>query len=312
MQRQSIRIKINGEKGSPGIGEVAKVLKGIQDAVYHIGEYLYATDSYRRSGKRIKFIEDRTKLTFIELKQGSFMAGIGGEPLEAINGKTLIDESLDIFNEYTNLFNSDQIPSEIEERSNSIIKSPNHRIRVINDFIGFWPGEENKYQLSYQKNNEKSIHLDSKKRHIFDSLSRIDIDQKMESIFGIVSAHRFLPVRKIELQTPDGKIFVKYPAQLKRKITELEEKPVKVFGEVAIDKGGKIPVHIGIEFEEKDWVLKNDDLKIYSINPDYDEALLYFQEEFYYLYERYYNGDPTKMIGPALKIKKYIANLLGE
>ena len=93
-------IKKEKVEGALGIAEIASVLKGLQDTVYHIAEYNIAEitpdkkKNFRITGKRPNLIEKRAKLAFKDVSRGSFKAEIIGETQATLEGKAMVDEAV--------------------------------------------------------------------------------------------------------------------------------------------------------------------------------------------------------------------------
>lgn len=335
-----IEIIIEGDGDDIGAGEVGKVLKGIQDTVYDIGEYVFS-GTYRKSGRRNPIIQKRTKLYFEKFERGSFSAALKGEDQTAIYGKTLIEESVglvgDIFGSLNNL-PSDDTGNNIYQ----IIDDPLQISRILNDILDFWPGGDNSYELEVNTYEHKIGRLDREKKASISNLAKVDTITKLEKTFGVLSAVRYVPKQTFEIRGPDGNIKCKYIDKHRDKIESMKEKPVFVFGDVKVDRIGNIkeimeindiqlmdkielpriltdegeldlkePTIAEVDFEDNNWIFSNSFLNIIASGKKYDEALTSFQEHFYYLYETYYLGDPDKMEGQALKIREYISTLLG-
>ncbi len=335
-----IDIIIEGDSDEIGAGEVGKVLKGIQDTVYDIGEYVFS-GTYRKSGRRDPIIQKRTKLYFEKVEKGSFSAALKGEDQTTIYGKTLIEESVGLVGEI--FVNLNSLPSdEIGEIISKKIDDPLQTSRILNDILDFWPGGDNSYELEVNTYEHKIGRLDKEKKASISKLAKVDTITKLEKTFGVLSAVRYVPDQTFEIRGPDGNIKCKYIDKHRDKIESMKEKPVFVLGDVKVDQAGNIkeiveiddirlmdkielsriltdegeldlkePTIAEVDFENNTWIFSNPILNIIASGKKYDEALSSFQEHFYYLYETYYLGDPDNMEGHALKIREYISTLLG-
>ena len=324
-----------------GIGEIARVLKGVQDTVFHLAEYKFTKGFYRTGGRRGSVLEKRTLLTFSEIEKGSFKGTIiGVDPQTTIYGETVVDTTIGLFGDMCNTLNYED--GDLEERICKIINSPLHRTRIIKDINDFWPGGDNKYTINLSTRNFDYAQLNIERKPQISSLTKRTKKVRGEKIHGILSMVKTHPKKEIEIRGSHGKFKCKYNHQLKRKIFDyaLEDKPVMIVGEVNLDEAGNIkemsnitnikplnnipfetiitetgelqlgsPITATVDFKEGEWVLENDDLNIIAVG-DYFDAIEQFQEDFYFLYETYYLGDSKKMGGNALKIKKYLKQYL--
>lgn len=341
MEDSVIEFYLKKDKGDIGASDAAKVLKGIQDTIYDIGEYLFS-GVYRKGGRRNPTIEKRTKLYFKKVDVGSFSASLKGEEQTALYGNTLVEESLGLAGNIFNKLNSES-PDEVVETLSNKIDDPLQKSRILKDVSEFWPGADNSYELEVYTPDYEIGKLNEERRPYISELAKIDTVSKSEKTFGVLSEVRWIPERKFEIRGPDGNIDCHFPKILKDKIESFKEKPVRLIGDVQVDEAGNIkkvtdvedidimetielkriltedgeldlkkPTFADVDFEENEWVLTHPILNIFTTSEKYDDALNSFQEHFYYLYETYYLGDPEQMEGHALKLRDYLIDLLGD
>ncbi|MBD3263358.1 hypothetical protein GF374_03190 [Candidatus Woesearchaeota archaeon] len=83
---------------------------------------------------------------------GSFESTIIGEPIESIEGLTMVDEAVSTFGNISYSLNeSENVESEIKE----MIPDPLYRARILTDIESFWPGFENRYGVELVTQNFK-------------------------------------------------------------------------------------------------------------------------------------------------------------
>jgi len=342
MPPKEIELKIEKAESEGGLGieDVAKVLKGLQDTIYHIGESLYIKKGFRTAGKRKRVIEKRTKLTFKNIEYSSFNSTIVGEPQEAIVGTTIADESIVIFGSVVYHLNTSDKP---EEKIKDLLPDALHRARIIGDIASFWPGNENRYSISLQTYNFKRATLDPQKKQIISELAEYGQKEIKETTFGILGGGHFIGRERVfEIEGPDGKIKCKYGKELESAVLKNLKKPVIVEGMLTTATGRtiKVPkvisikplrqipldriitekselklkreIKLDVSYAEEDdmWLLKYPELEIVAYGSTYDEAIQDFQEDFIELYEHFVYGDESKMVGRALKIRKLLNELV--
>jgi len=348
MPDNKINIKIIKNKidGILGISEIASVLKGIQDTIYHIAEFKNVelifdkNKSYRIAGPRNSLIEKRVILTFEKCRSGSFEAEIIGESQEVLHGKPIVDEAIDIFGNL--IFNLNEIKDNLEVKISLIITDPRYESRIINSISEFWPGDENKYEIFLETSNFKKNILKKDRRKIIRQIALKEQKLKEESTIGILAGGHLIGKRKFELIMQDGKkIECKFKPELHDIVYKLMTKPVFVRGvftstagelkEIAdviavnifdsitknsiISESGElklnrdIKINIFFDRDEELWIFNFPELNIFSYGETYNETMNDFQEDFYELYEHYVQGNPKKMKGNALKIREYLIKI---
>ena len=349
MSDKKINIKITKSKidGILGISEIATVLKGIQDAIYHIAEFKNVESifdknkNYRIAGSRNSLIEKRVILTFEKCKAGSFEAEIIGESQETLHGKAIVDEAIDIFGNLA--FDLNEVKDNLEGKISSIISDSRYESRIINSISEFWPGDENRYEIFLETSNFRKNYLKADRRKIIRQIALKEQKLKEESAFGILAGgHLIGGKRKFELIMQDGKkIECKFKPELHEIVYNLMTKPVVVrgifttsagklndmvdvmsvdifnsitknsiiseSGELKLNKN--IKIDISFDRDEELWIFIFPELNLFSYGETYDEAMNDFQEDFYELYEHYVHGNPQKMKGNALKIREYLINI---
>ena len=336
----NLNIKKKKEEGLLGIAEVATILKGIQDAIYDIAESrLSQKKGFRIAGKRDVLIEKRTKLTFKSVSTGSFHSTIIGEPIEALQGVTMVDEAIGIFGELSYNFNvSEKVESEVKK----LLPDPLYRSRIVSDIEGFWPGFENRYDIELQTQNFKNELLKAERRKLIRSLAVIEKRQIKETTIGVLGGGHFIKNKMFEIEGPDGKIKCKYKKNLHEIVLKNIAKPVLVEG-ILTDKAGiqkefpevfsikplknielsriitekqelklKEPIKVDIDFNDDMWFFEFPVLNIVAYGDTYNETIKSFQEDFIELYEHYALGDPNKMKGNALIIRNFFLKNIVE
>ncbi len=331
-----LNIKKDAKEGLLGIGEIATVLKGLQDAIYDIAESsISQRKSFRIRGKRDGTLEKRTKLTFKMVGTGSFHSTVVGEPIEAIEGVTIVDESIEIFGTISNGLNESKEVKNAESLINNLIPDPLYRSRVMNDIAGFWPGQENRYVLQLETQNFKRNHLKAERRAAIKSLAALERKEIRESTIGVMGGGHFIKEKMFEIEGPDGKIKCQYTKELHETVLKYLTKPViveglltttagqtrkapKVFSIKPLEKISisriitergelklKDTIDVNVSFKEDMWVFKYPELNLIACGDTYNITIETFQEDFMELFEHYALGDPNKMKGNALKIRKF-------
>ena len=338
-----LNIKKDAKEGLLGIGEIATVLKGLQDAIYDIAESsIIQRKSFRIRGKRDGSLEKRTKLTFKTVGAGSFHSTIVGEPIEAIEGITIVDESIEIFGTISNNLNESKEVKEAEPLIKDLIPDPLYRSRVMNDIAGFWPGQENRYKLQLETQNFKRNHLKAERRVAIKSLASLERKEIRETTMGVMGGGHFIKNKMFEIEGPDGTIKCQYTKDLHETVLKFLTKPVIVEGLLTTTAGKprkvpkvfsikpleKIPlsriitekgelklkesIDIIVAFKEDVWVFEYPELNIISCGDTYNETIGSFQEDFIELFEHYALSDPEKMTGNALKIRAVFKRLVAQ
>lgn len=343
MKSKSISLSLKRLKDSRediGIGDVARVLKGIQDSIYHIAEFKLSRDTYRIAGKRNKALEKRSKLHFKELKKGSFIAEIEGDPQATLMGSSIVEDAIETFGDICSTLNTED-KQNMDKKISKKIENLYSRIRIVGDFAEFWPGGDNRYELELKTAQFTKKTLDKKKRPDIKSLAKIEVEIKGEEIFGFLKKLEAGRKKEFEIVTPYGKIKSKFKDKDKEKIRRYWDSIVTISGEMKIDDIGniksildideinplkaifleriltdegelklKMALEIEISFEENKWMMEHPLLGIVAFGEKYDEVLSEFQEDFYTLYEHYHLKPPKKVTGNAIKIQKFFKEKL--
>jgi len=74
----------------------------------------------------------------------------------------------------------------------------------------------------------------------------------------------------------------------------------------------KNPVKVNISFSDGEWHYENDILGIIAHHKNKIDAKQLFFEDFNFVYENYYLGNPNKMIGNALTIRAHLLYLVDD
>ncbi len=337
-------IEVNiGNDGDVGIKEIAKVLKGIQDTVYDVGEYLHS-EEFRKAGKRRSDVEEWTKLYFREVSLGSFVGQISGttKMQTTIQGQPILDRTLNLTDDVIGSLNEDE-PEEIENRIKEKIEDDRSRKRIMGDLKGFWPGDDNEYILEVKIGRSSPRNLKVGSREYIKRLAEEPGEEEVRSAFGVLSEIRWYPRRTFEIRGPDGTIECEYERSIKKKIDSLHEKPVFVKGLAEMKSSreiGKIkniysielfnkevlrsvnvddfqielakPLEINVSFNEGRLVLEHPFLNIIvSGKPaKYGELLDEFQKDFRFLYKDYYLEDDKNLYHDAIELKRFLNRLI--
>jgi hypothetical protein len=332
----NLNIKKKKEEGLLGISEIAIILKGLQDAIYDIAESaLSQKKGFRIAGKRDALIEKRTKLTFKSVSTGSFHSTVVGEPIEAIHGKTMVDEAIDIFGTISYSLNESE-KAEIEIKN--LIPDPLYRARIVSDIDSFWPGFENRYDIDLDTQNFKHKSLKPERRSLIRSLAVLEKKQIKQTTIGVISGGHFIKKRMFEIEGPDGKIKCEYKKDLDNQVINFLRHPVMVEGLLTTTAGKprvfpevfsikplkkitlsriitekeelklKESINVDISFKDDMWFFEYPKLNIIAYGDTYNETIKMFQEDFIELYEHYALGDSSKMKGKAIEIRKFLLN----
>lgn len=329
---------IKSQKNGPlGIGEIGSVLTGIQDTIYHIGESIYLGNGFRQAGKRSPIIQDRTKLFFRKVALGSFDAEIIGEPTQALDGPSIVEESIGKFSDIILILNESRHP---EEEIVKILPKPSHRKRILTDCGRFWPGDDNKYEISMGTSSIEFKPLARERRRTIFDLSKIEADIFIQSAIGVIESGNFVKKKYFFIDGPGGKIKCQYSPFVEKKVIENIKHPVRVEGMAKVDENGDIisidkiteitpisqiqipmilaedgeikfnqEIMIDISFENDQWCFELDKLGISSNGISYDDAFIEFQEDFYEIYRHYALGNPSKMLKNALGMREYLLSI---
>lgn len=351
MPTSKIKFKIakSDVDGELGISEIAKVLKGLQDSIYYIAEFKNAeitsdkNKSFRIAGKRNSTIEKRVKLRLDTCKLGSFEAEVIGETQEVLQGKSMVDDSIELFSDLT--YNFNQTKDILEEKINRIIPDSRHRTRVVTAMGEFWPGFDNTYDLFLETPNFKYNPLNKKRRKIIQNLAFAEQKLEEQTAIGVIEEARYLGNLKFELKMQDGKkIKCSFKSELYDDVHNLVTKPVIVKGiftttvgelkdvvdvisigilksvtkNTIISEDGElnlkkdITINTSFDRNEELWIFDFPELNIVSYGETYDKSMESFQEDFYELYEHYILRNPKKIKGNALKIRDFLLNIVSN
>lgn len=340
MKRNIVKLAIKAidTKNVLGVGDVGKVLTGLQDTIYHIGEYKFMRGSYRGRGKRDPMIEKRTKLIFKTFRPGSFIADLQGSDMQqALIGQLLVDDSIETLSVIFNSINDGDI-NNMKSIMENEIKNPYYQSRILKDIINYWPGGENNYLVQFATPSFKSNYLKDENRPKISSLITVETKKESGTVFGYLAKAETGQKNVIEIMGPYGKIKCSFDDKQKDTIRKFWDRIVDIEGEIKVDSLGDIteipsikkiqlkktytlerviaetgeihlqsPLDFLINFGDKHWTFEHDVLNIIVSNKTFEGALSEVQEDIMALYEHYCVNPPSKLGARAKSIQKLLS-----
>lgn len=314
---------------------VTRLFDSLQKSIYHIGDYLVGS-GFRERGHSIDEIQNKCELVFQNVQIGSFDANLMLEDVQTtLTGQlTLGEKSLSTFYELIeNIEKNDKI--------NKIIAEPNHRVRILSDINKIWPSNIDTYRVKIKNHNNKIIYLKPNKKEYLEKLLQKENASDTEIIRGVVTTMSAYPSDMIKISGPDGNISLS--TENFEFSTKYYRKPVTVHGSPRFDAAGNIieiskitkiedfnktalkiilsngkelqlkkPLPIGIDWQKKNWIMKNLDLGIITTSKDYDTCLKEFKDEFYFVWTEYGLTNDNELTKSGLNLKKKILSYLDE
>jgi len=345
MKRNIVKLAIKAvdTKEVLGVGDVGKVLTGLQDTIYHIGEYKFMRGSYRGQGKRDPVIEKRTKLIFKTFRPGSFIADLQGSDMQqALIGRPLVDDSIETLGVIFGSINGGDIDNMKLVLENEI-KNPYYRSRILKDIVYYWPGGENNYQVQFATPSFKSNILKNENRPKINSLITVETKKEIGTVFGYLAKAETGQKNVIEIFGPYGKIKCSFSDKHKDTIRKFWDRIVDIEGEIKVDGLGDIteipliknihlkttytlerviaetgeiqlksPLDFSINYANKQWTFEHDALNIIVSNKSFETALTEVQDDIIALYDHYCINPPSKLGARAKTIQKLLSTCSGE
>lgn len=255
-------------------------------------------------------------------------------------GKKLGEESVDLCSE---MFSTIDKGGDLENYMNERIDNPMFRRRILSDISSLIPSGSDKLYLDYRSGPSKSIlHSGHKKmvKSILSSSRQVKI-----TITGILSQMRVTQGPKnIMMVGPEGRTRISYSPDTEAGLFDAlyRRTPVKISG-IALMKGdGRIermvsiektesiekveknrilvddvyltlkkPLELLLDYSDDMWIMKNEELGIYSQCKDYNKCLEEAEEEFVFIMKEYLDEPDKSLTKDAISLKNSIRALLG-
>lgn len=339
MSADSRKLNVHLESTQGGkrlpVKTVTQLFDSLQTSIFHIGDYLVGS-GFRERGHSIDEIQNKCELVFQNVKIGSFIANLNLQDSQTtLTGQpTLGEKSLSKFYDIIeNIEKSDKI--------HNIIAEPNHRVRILSDINKMWPDNNDIYRVEIKNHNNKIIYLQPNKKKYLEKLLQNESASDTEVIRGVVTTMIAYPSSMIKISGPDGNVSLstenfEFP-------TKYFKKPITVYGSPRFDAAGNIieisnitniqdfnktelkiiisngkelelkkPLSITIDWQKKNWIMKNLDLGIITTAKEYDSCLKEFKDEFYFVWTQYGLANDNELTNGGRNLKKKILSYLEE
>jgi hypothetical protein len=319
---------------------VVDKLSSLQAAVIHLGDYI-AGGEFRARGRTLTSVSKKCTLVISDVKIGSFAATLElRDSQRALEGGfTLGEEAIGKLREIMALVESEE---NIKTQMDQILRNPLHRRRIIEDLAEVWPEEEEHVDVEVTLQDGQPSHLTSKGRLVLEGLLSKTAIAGATSVKGILGTVHVLPGGKyFRVVGPDGHIKCNITKEQEEGASRLIGKPAIVFGEAVFDEMGNVkeivsvekvepfqeislqrafsgeeelalkePITIGVDYQDDNWVMTNDDLGIVSASHDYDTCLQDFQDELLLIWEEYGKESDSNLTVGARKLKELLVSLV--
>ena len=337
-----LRIEFRDGKTPAPVMEVARILSRVQSLVYHIGDSLIGSD-FRQRGSPPAPVIKRCRLVFDEVKIGSFDAGLKVEDAQTlIDGPSLGESSILLFRDISEKIEEEGDPERFVRES---IPDPRHRSRIIGDFAEIWPSSDDEYEVNLRFPSKPIVKMSRERRLVLDGLRCRPSMQEKTSVVGVLATLTVAPKARKEMFIigPDGRIRCSMSREFAGRAKKLIWKPVRAYGEAEFDSAGDIvqlvevsriepfsqlnlkrvfyddqelrlkqPVEVEVDYQDEMWVMKNEDLGIYSVSESYDDCLSEFQSDFLFVWREYGNASDRKLSKSARALKSLVRSLSGD
>lgn len=336
-QWRNVEIVLEGtlEHNRVPIEDASEFLIRLQSLINHIGDYLTGSD-YRSRGRSPDSVRSRCALVFKSVHIGSLRAELDLEDRQTTleNVPTLGEESLRKFHD---LLSAVEKGTNLERSMEKMIERPLHRNRIIEDMFKIWPEERGLYKAKVRIHERTLIDLRPERKLALQGL--LDrVDRKQTTVKGVLGTLKVLPKMKLmRIIGPDGQITCQFPKELESTAIKLLGKPVIVYGGATFDAEGNVeeltdvrrinrfteitlervlskdrefvlsePLIVSIDYKDDAWLMRNDDLGIVAMAPDYDDCLKDFGDEFALIWREYGNASDDELTKDARELKQKI------
>jgi hypothetical protein len=320
---------------------VAHILDQLQTVLYHVGDSIAGGD-FRVRGHPQEAIIEKCDLVFKEVRKGSFTALLALEDQQTtLTGQPSLGE--DSLRKLYDIIGQIETVESIERQTISdLVKDPLHRTRILNDLDRLWPEEGHGYDVTIKPPNLNALKLHThRKFYIKELLAREGGQKEKVTVKGVLHNISSYPNEVMKIIGPDGSISL--PMESIETATKYFNKPIIALGEARFDAAGNVselvhlskiqpftqitinrvfsqkaelqlsqPLQVNIDWQYKQWVMKNDDLNIIAMAKDYEECLKEFYNQFFFVWREYALADDNSLSPGARNLKKRVQSLVKE
>ncbi len=344
MEPSEIRLKLQ-KRSKTGTGYVPVDIIGnylirMQNLVNHCGEYL-SEKPFRTQGKTSSDIQKKCRLLMKDAEISSFDQCLVLEDSQSVLfgnklGVEAIGLSADLLNSVGKK-DTDEIHKKID--------NSRYRNRLIKDLNAMIPGRGEGVDLIVNTMDTDKITLRYENKAFLKQILKSTKNEDIELI-GILSEMRVTQgLKKVELTSPEGKIKIRYPKDKMNDLIEVMKKgqPIKITGIAKIREDDTIeilekihdireirsisrhrivlkdfdmklrnPLDLNLEYKDDQWIMKNEELGIFSQNKDYKLCLKEAENEFAFIYGEYVDAPDNELTNDALKLKSLLISMISE
>jgi hypothetical protein len=349
LESSEIRLKL--KKRSKGSGYLIPVdlignyLIKMQNLMYHCGEYI-SEKPFRARGHPSKDVVKRCRLLMKGADISSFdQTLVLGDEQTVLFGNQLGVDSIKLC---TTLFDSllSNNPETISKIVHESVTMNRYRNRILKDMDNLIPRKYEGIDLEFQSEElAQPIEIGYENKH---SISKLIRNTKNEdiSIVGILSEMRVTQgPKRIELTGPEGKIKIKYTRDVMETLIDLMNRgqPVNIKGIAKIREDDTIellekikdiseikfierhrivsdnldiklaiPLKLELKYSDDNWLMKNDQLGIFSQCKDYNECLKEAELEFSFIYNEYKDSKDQELTGDGKDLRNLLRKMTEE
>ena len=320
---------------------MADRLYRLQAALLHIGDYLTGSD-FRQRGGSPAAVRSKCTLYIAEVEMGSFKADleVATPQPQSTDGEPGLGEAA--IAKLSEIISTIEESPEVESSIDSTVTDPRHRTRILTDLLEVWPDEREGLDVRMAFLGSSQSSLSPIRKLVIQGLISRQKDAEQASVKGILGTAHVTPGEPyIRLTGPDGNIRCRMTSQQRESASQLLGRPAIVLGQAEFDSAGNIreiesvdriepfreltlqrlfsgeeemvlkePVTVSIDYSENQWIASNDDLGIVAMDPDYDNCLKEFQDEFFFAWREYGKADDSLLTVGARDLKRTLRTLV--
>ena len=332
-----IEIKAKDEINVPVMLAV-DIFQNIQNIIYSIGDHLKGNPP-RPKGDFPTEIKKDCSLVFSDIKLGSISAELQISEVQVglPDMLTYGEQALEKTNE---IIETISIEDEPEQHLLTIINNRKRLDRIIRELDPIWPDENSNYDISFSYSGKKCNFYPIRKP-IIKSLLYHPTEEYDKIIQGRIIEFRVDQRRQFEIDTPEGIVRGKYSSEIEDYIISHIGELVRARGvmsivnkqhifsindENALEKINTIsipkflvnddlitfkqPINAEVEFENEQYILSEDTLKLLVVAKTIEEGINGIKEELSHIGEDYILANERELNGDAIKFKKYLLSLI--
>ena len=340
-QRKTIKIEIIPKDGKKvSVNLVIDVFQGIQNIIYSVDDHLRG-NPFRSKGDFPSDVKTESSLVFSNIKVGSISAELQLSELQTgLPGMpTYGERALEKTNEILEIISTEDEPGEDLFK---IIDDRKRMDRIIRELDPIWPEQNSDYDISITYKEKKQT-FNPKRKPIIKSLIYHPTEEYEKEIRGRIIEFRVDRKRQFEMDTPEGIIKGKYSPEIedyviqyigdlvqmrgimsvvkRRHIFEIkDENAIEKINTISIPKfllDEKLvtfeqPIPIEIDFENEQYILSNDELKLLAISKNIKNGLNEIKGELKDIWNDYILANEEELSNDAKKFRKYLLSLVRE